>query len=420
MYQRSLLLLCCLMLAACSNTPTTLAPPPDADAAPLDDWEQIVADARGKTVNWYMWGGSESINNYVDRFYGTALQERYGITLNRVPVSDAVLAVDQLLSEKEAGIDPGSIDLIWINGENFASLKQAEMLYGGWNQKLPNSILVDYTNPALIYDFGVPIEDLESPWSSAQFQFIYDSARTDPADLPRSYAALLEYACANQGRFTYIAPGPGAFQGTRFVKGALFELSGGAEQWRSFDQARWEQWSPQLWAYLNELKPCLWRAGRAYPATEYELHGLFANREVDYSITQSVTGAGALIAEGAVPETARAFVFDNYMIGDYNYVAIPRNAPNRAAALVLANLLLEPEFQAAQILPENGFGLGYGIDIRKVTDEQDRATLEAALNRLGPAATPPAALLAALVPDAAPEYQSLIEEGWRENVLIGN
>ncbi|MCK7519010.1 MAG: hypothetical protein MZV64_15435 [Ignavibacteriales bacterium] len=64
-----------------------------------------------------------------------------------------------------------------------------------------------------------------------------------------------------------------------------------------------------------------------------------------------------------MPETARAFVFDNYMIGDFNYVAIPLNAPNKAAALVLANLLLEPEFQAAQILPENGFGLGYAIDV---------------------------------------------------------
>ena len=35
---------------------------------------------------------------------------------------------------------------------------------------------------------------------------------------------------------------------------------------------------------------------------------------------------------------------------------------------VLANLLLEPEFQAAQILPENGFGLGYAIDVNRVSD----------------------------------------------------
>ena len=47
-----------------------------------------------------------------------------------------------------------------------------------------------------------------------------------------------------------------------------------------------------------------------------------------------------------------------------------------AAALVLANLLLEPEFQAAQILPENGFGLGYAIDVTRVTDETALSTAQ--------------------------------------------
>ncbi|NJK78894.1 MAG: ABC transporter substrate-binding protein [Chloroflexaceae bacterium] len=421
-----------VLLAACAGQPAAPAPEaptevamadaPAADAAAFDiaNWDSVLEAARGTTVNWYVWGGSESINNYIDTFYGQALAERYGITLNRVPLSDTVVAVDQLLSEKEAGIDTGSIDLIWINGENFASLKQAEMLYDGWARSTPNAALVDWENPALYLDFGVPIEELESPWSSAQFQLIYDEARISADELPRSYAEFAAWACANPGRATYIAPGPGAFQGTRFVKGALFEMSGGAEQWGAFDQELWDQWAPELWAFLNELEACLWRAGETYPADENELHSLFANQEVDFSITQAIAGAGALISDGLVPETARAFVFDDYMIGDYNYVAIPRNGPNKAAALVLANLLLEPEFQAAQVLPENGFGLGYGIDVRKVEDPADRALLEAAIEQLGPAATDPVDLINALVADSAPEYQSLVEEGWRQNVLIGD
>lgn len=238
---RRMLLLASLLLAACaSQQPTTVgptnAPTPAAATMPaaateydLGDWASVLAAAKGQTVNWYLWGGSESINRFVDTFYGKALQERYGITLNRVPLADTVDAVNQLLSEKQAGAAQGSIDLIWINGENFASLKQADLLYRGWNQALPNSELVDYENPALYLDFGQPIEDMESPWSSAQFQLVYDTARTPEAALPRSYAELKEWACKNPVRFTYIAPGPGAFQGTRFVKGALFELTGGAE-----------------------------------------------------------------------------------------------------------------------------------------------------------------------------------------------
>ncbi len=405
-----------LALAACTSEG---ARPPASAAFALDDWNSVLEAAKGQTVNWYMWGGSESINAFVDDFYGKALQERYGITLNRVPVADAVDVVNQVLSEKEAGKDPGTVDLIWINGENFYTLKQAGMLYTDWAQRLPNRALVNWDNPALNRDFGEPVDNMESPWSSAQFQFIYDSARTSAEELPRSYAELKTWACAHPGRFTYIAPGPGAFQGTRFVKGALFEISGGASRWGAFDQALWDKWSPKLWGYLNELKPCLWRQGETYPKDVNELHSLFANGEVDFSITQAIVGAGTLIEQGLVPETARAFVFDDYMIGDFNYVAIPANAPHKAAALVLANLILEPEMQAAQVLPENGFGLGFGIDVTRVSDPAQKQILEAALQKLGDAATPAEDLAKSLVGDAAAPYQALVEEGWRDNVLIG-
>jgi putative spermidine/putrescine transport system substrate-binding protein len=384
----------------------------------INDWDSVVAAAKGQTVNWYIWGGSESINNFVDDFYGKALKDRYDITLNRVPVADTVDAVNQVLSEKQAGKDPGAVDLIWINGENFATLKQAELLLTDWADKLPNSNLVNWENPAINRDFGTPVEFQESPWSSAQFQLIYDSARMQPQELPRSYAALKDWVVKNPGRFTYIAPGPGGFQGTRFVKGALYELSGNVEQWGTFDQAVWDEYSPLVWDYFNEIKPYLWREGETYPKDENELHSLFANKEVDFSITQAIVGAGALIEQGLVPETSRAFVFDNYMIGDFNYVAIPVNAPNKAAALVLANLILEPEYQAAQILPENGFGLGFGIDINRVTDSETLAKLQEASQRLGEAATPPSDLAKALVGDTATEYQSMVEEAWRQYVLL--
>jgi putative spermidine/putrescine transport system substrate-binding protein len=383
------------------------------------DWDAVLAAAEGQTVNWWIFGGSEGINRFVDETYAPVLAEEYGITLNRVPVADTVDAVNQVLSEREAGVTEGAVDLIWINGENFLTLKQADLLYGDWSRDIPHAALVDWDNPAVNRDFGEPVEGYESPWSSAQLQLIHDSARTAEADLPHSYAELAEWVRDNQGRFTYVAPGAGGFQGTRFVKGALFEISGGAEQWLEFDQALWDRWAPELWAYLADLEPYLWREGQTYPATENELHTLLANGEVDMSLTQSVTGAGTLITEGLLPETSRAFVFDDYMIGDTNYVAIPSNAPNRAAALVLANLLLEPELQARQILPDSGFGLGYGIDVTRVEDPAAREALEESARALGDAAAPAEDLARALVGDSAGEYQVLVEQGWRAEVLIG-
>ncbi len=391
-----------------------MEPPPG-----FDSWDAVVAAADGATVNWYMWGGSESINGFVDTIYGVPLMEEYNITLNRVP-ANTIDIVNQVLSEAEAGVegDDGTVDLIWINGENFFTLKQAELLYGPWSENIPNSQYVNWDNPALNLDFGRPVEGYESPWSGAQFHFIYDSARMSAEDLPRSYAELNDWIGMNPGRFTYIAPGPGAFQGTRFVKQALFEISGGQAQWvGEFNQELYDEHAPALWDMLNSWEENLWRGGETYPADIGELHELFANSEIDFSLTQRITGAAVDIAAGLIPPTSRAFSFDDNMIGDFNYVAIPYNAPNKAAALVLANLILRPDRQALQVVPENGFGLAFGIDVNRVTDEADVAALQEAAESLGDAAADPMRLAGALVSDIAAEYQVLIESDWEAKVL---
>ncbi len=366
-----------------------------------------------------MWGGSDSINGFVDTIYGVPLMEEYNITLNRVP-ANTIDIVNQVLSEAEAGVegDDGTVDLIWINGENFFTLKQAELLYGPWSENVPNSQYVNWDNPALNLDFGRPVEGYESPWSGAQFHFIYDSARMSAEDLPRSYAELNDWIGMNPGRFTYIAPGPGAFQGTRFVKQALFEISGGQAQWvGDFNQELYDEHAPALWDMLNSWEENLWRGGETYPADIGELHELFANNEIDFSLTQRITGAAVDIDAGLIPPTSRAFSFDDNMIGDFNYVAIPYNAPNKAAALALANLILRPDRQALQVVPENGFGLAFGIDVNRVTDEADVAALQEAAESLGDAAADPMRLAGALVSDIAAEYQVLIETDWEAKVL---
>jgi putative spermidine/putrescine transport system substrate-binding protein len=377
----------------------------------------VLDQARGSTVNWYMWGGSAAINEFVDAFYGDVLAAEFGVTLNRVPVADTVDAVNLVISEAEAGVEDGSVDLIWINGENFFTLRQADLLYGPWAESIPNSVLVDWDDPAVAFDFGVPVEGYESPWSSAQFHFIYDSARMDADELPRTYDELDAWIRDHPGRFTYIAPGPGAFQGTRFVKQVLYSVSGGYEQWvGEWDPGLYEEHAPALWEKLNGWEADLWREGETYPGTVNELHQLFANGEVDFTITQAPAGAGPAISSGLIPDTARAFAFDEYLIGDYNYVAIPSNASNKAAAPVLANLILRPDRQAGHILPETGFGLGYAIDLERVSAEQ-RELLEASLEELGPAAADASRLADAFAPDMAPESQSAIEADWEANVL---
>ena len=71
---------------------------------------------------------------------------------------------------------------------------------------------------------------------------------------------------------------------------------------------------------------------------------------------------------------------------------------------------------AGHILPETGFGLGYAIDLNRVSDE-GRALLEASLEQLGDVAADASLLAEALVPDMAPQAQSIIEADWEAKVL---
>ena len=34
------------------------------------EWKKILNEAKGQTVNWYMWGGSTAINTYVNEYIG--------------------------------------------------------------------------------------------------------------------------------------------------------------------------------------------------------------------------------------------------------------------------------------------------------------------------------------------------------------
>ena len=80
---------------------------------------------------------------------------------------------------KSAG---GSIDMIWINGENFRTAKQARLLWGPFAEALPN--LRSYDPEVRKRDFGTAIEGYEAPWQKAQFVFAYDAARTPAPRIP--------------------------------------------------------------------------------------------------------------------------------------------------------------------------------------------------------------------------------------------
>ncbi len=126
-------------------------------------WEDITEKARGQTVYFHAWGGSQEINSYL-RWSADLLKSRYGITLQHVKVTDIAETTTRLIAEKAAGKnEQGSVDLVWINGENFKSMKNNGLLYGPFVEMLPSWPMVDQTLP-VSSDFSEPTEGLEAPW----------------------------------------------------------------------------------------------------------------------------------------------------------------------------------------------------------------------------------------------------------------
>jgi putative thiamine transport system substrate-binding protein len=336
-------------IAALALPATFASAPTRADDAPATpptatDWPAIVEQARGQTVYFNAWGGAETINAYI-AWVGERVAADYGVTLRHVKLADTADAVARVLAEKTAGrVEGGSVDLIWINGENFAAMKANGLLYGPFTQALPSHALVDTeTKPTTTIDFTIPVEGLEAPWGMAQLVFLYDTAREDAP--PKTVVAFLDWAAANPGRFTY--PAPPDFIGSTFLKQALHALTPdpGVLAEAPADDAAFAAATAPLWAFLDALHPHLWRGGEAFPQSGQAQRQLLDDGAVDISLSFNPGEASSAIAQGLLPETIRTYVLDGGTIGNTHFVAIPFNASAREGALVVADFLMSPEAQ---------------------------------------------------------------------------
>jgi putative thiamine transport system substrate-binding protein len=389
-----------LVLAAIFTTPL----PGFAEVDP-SDWDAVLDEARGQTVFWNAWGGDTRINAFIEQV-GEELFARHGVRLTHVKLTSTADAVSRVVSERSAGRDAGgAVDTIWINGANFASMRENGLLFGPFAEDLPNWHYVDTNaNPAVLTDFTIPVDGLGAPWAMFQMVFEYDS-ETLP-NPPRSIAALGEWIAENPGRFAY--PQPPDFLGTSFLKQVLYGvLDDPSVLQGSTEDINYDTVTAPLWAYLDQITPNLWRQGRAYPESEPVLGQLLADGEIDIAFSFNPGRASAAIADGELQDSVRTFVFDNGTIGNASFLSIPYNAANTAGALVLANLIIDPEIQAlAQDPAVMGFQTVLGMDL--LTDE-DRARFEAL--ELGVATLSPAEMGNALL-EPHPTWMTRIAEDW--------
>ena len=328
-------------LALLASTAAGLSAPVWAQANPA--WASIETRARGQTVYFNAWGGSEAINRYI-QWVAAQAQQRHGVRLEHVKISDAADMVKRVRAEKAAGKTRGSVDLVWINGENFLTMKREGLLFGPFAEGLPGYALVDVQGkPTTRLDFSEPVDGLEAPWGMAQLTFMADSRRTP--EPPRSLDALLAFAKANPGRLTY--PRPPNFHGTTFLKQLLLDLNPERSAlYRPVTPAAFAQAAAPLWRTLDALHPQLWRAGRQFPLNAEAMRQMLADGELLLALTFNPNDVANEIAAKRLPASIVSYQFESGTIGNTHFVAIPVNASASDGAQVVANFLLSPEAQA--------------------------------------------------------------------------
>lgn len=404
------------VLAAVLTAAVLFSPAANAAGEDPADWPTVLEEARGETVYWNAWGGAENINAYIG-WVGDEVAARFGVKLVHVKLEDTATAVSTVLSEKTAGkTEDGRVDLVWINGENFAAMKRQDLLLSpGWAEKLPNRKYVDVDGkPTIRTDFTVPVDGQESPWGMAKLVFFHDTARTSAAEMPKSISELVDWTRRNPGRFTY--PQPPDFTGSTFLKQVLVE-SVVDRSVLSKDAASVDAdaiLAPVL-ATLDALTPNLWRGGKAYPRNYPALKQLLADREVDIMFAFNPAEASNAIAAGELPDTVRPFTFTGGTLANTHFVAIPFNAAARAGALVVADFLISPEAQARKQDPEV-WGDPTVLAMAKLSPS-DRARFNAL--DLG-IATPRPEELGPAMDEPHPSWMSKLEVEWAKRYGVAN
>lgn len=375
-------------------------------------WDQIVAEAKGQTIYYYAWGGSDIINGFVNGYYKDYLAQKYGITIKFVPVTDATTYVNKVLGEKQAGkTTAGSVDMMWINGENFRTMKQGNLLFGPFAQKLPN--IKYYNEASTAYDFGYPVEGYESPYGAAQVVMEYNSKYVP--NPPKTIQELVAWTKKNPGKFTYAAPPD--FTGSVVVRHFFYANANNLNELMGpLNPAVYDRVAAKTWAMLNDIEPYLWMGGKTYPESAVKARELMSNGDIWINFEYGSKGAESRILQGSYPASIKTAVLDTGTIGNTNFLAISFNSSAKAAAMVACNAMLEPEVQYKASLGPDVGGMSWTTPIDLTRVSKDWAVKFDELPR-HPSSLSSEVLNSHKVPEMMADWLVKIEKDWQANVL---
>lgn len=358
-------------------------------------------------VNIYMYGGSQEINNFMDNIVAPQLKKEHSIMLNRVPISNIKDILNKLIVEKEAGKKIGTIDILWVNGENFKVLKDSNVLWKNFIGELSN---LKYIKKSTYQkDFGEDILGLEAPWGESQFNFIYNDSSNKNIKPFSDAESLMEYVKNNPGKFTY--PTVIDHTGNAFVRNMALDILG-YKNVLAMDNETLEKELGKVWSYFNNLSPYLWRKGETYPEGEGKIDSMFLNGEIDIAMGYTINKVNSKIEAGLFPQASKSFLLDKGTLFNNHYLTIPGNAPNKERALITINYLISPEAQLLKQDPKN-WGDFTVINLESISPELKKEFGKFLDNDNLPTSRE---LSEKRIEELSPDKLKIIQEGWLEYV----
>jgi putative thiamine transport system substrate-binding protein len=301
-------------------------------------WQQTLKAAQGKSVFFYAWGGSPAVNEYL-RWAAKEIANQYRVRLLHVKLAEPSESVSRLQAENGR---TSAIDLTWVNGENFAFLKQQGYLLGNLWSNIPNAANLAVESLPLSVDFGEPVDGYEVPWGIGQFNLMGD--KTIYPESQVNAQSLLNFAKNHPNSISY--PRPPEFHGTTFLKQLLVDLTHADKRlYQPITRPVQEELLPVLWQYLDQLHPLLWQQGKAFPSSAAEQFLLFQQKNLSMTVSFNPSQWSKEMAKNTLPKNVERLYFKRGAITNSHYIAIPKTAPNIDAAKVVLQFLLSEKAQ---------------------------------------------------------------------------
>lgn len=398
----SIVIVAILLSASCAEKPKT-----DDEVLKTALWPEIAEKAHGTTVNFMMWQGSPAINDYINNYVVPSVKKNYNIDL-KISGGQGPEIVQLVMGEKQADIDRGQVDMVWINGETFFQLRKVDGLWGPFVNQLPNAKLVNMNDPFINTDFQQPVKGMEAPWSINQFAIVYDSAKVK--NPPKNLPQLTEYLERFPGTFTI----SNDFTGMTLLKSFMAELGGSPNSLDGpFDEEKYNGLSQKLWEYVNGHKKYFWKEGRTFPKEQSKMGQLYANGELLLVYGFSEGGIEEKVLNGLYPKSTRGYAWENGTIKNSNYLGVLYNAPQKAGAMQVIDFLLSPEAQLKKA-DVNGMNSNTVLNIESLPTDWQEKFKKVAKRQYGPEMKQ---LEKNAIAEPAPEYMIRLYEDFRKQVI---